>query len=115
MKQNIKPNLSSNRVYRKMLKKSLKKKSTNDKNLIMVKNFLMSNWYILLISSFILFILYLKFKENKKKKEKFDFEEKNKQNIEDSLDKATDSDIKDYQIFQRNAPNISDNIPKYIF
>jgi hypothetical protein len=115
MKQNIKPNLISNRVYQKMLKKSLKKKSTNEKNLIMVKDFLISNWYILLISVFVLFILYLKYKENKKKKEKFEFEEKNKNNIETSLDRATNANITDYQIFQRNGPNVSNNIPKYIF
>ena len=115
MKQNIKPNLISNRVYRKMLKNSLKKKSTNEKNLIMIKEFLKSNWYMLLISVFVLFILYLKYKENKKQKEKFEFEEKNKKNIEDSLDRATNADIADYQIFQRNGPNLNTNIPEYIF
>jgi hypothetical protein len=115
MKQNIKPKLISNRIYRKMFKKNLKIKSTNDKNLIIVKDFLKSNWYILLISSFLLFILYLKYKENKKIKEKFDFEEKNKQNIEESLDKATEANISDYQIVQRNGPKLSNNIPEYIF
>jgi len=109
----MKPALISNRVYRKMFKKSLKKPSSNDKQLITVKEFLTSNWYILIISFFVLFILYLKYQENRKKKEEFKFEDK--KNIETSLERATTADIADYQIFQRNGPNLRNDIPEYIF
>ena len=36
-------------------------------------------------------------------------------NIETSLDRATNVDIADYQIFQRNGPNLNNDIPEYIF
>lgn len=59
----IEPKLIEKRLLKKILKKKYKNKNTNMKILSSTKSFLVSNWYFILIISFIVFLMYLKRKE----------------------------------------------------
>lgn len=109
MNTNIKPDLIAKKVIRKLQKKHFKNQSKTEKVLTISKNFLINNWYILLIFAFVCFLLYLKYDENKKKKE-------NMQNV--NIEKVVNSkprSILDFQQIQRVSPNVSTNIPKYLY
>lgn len=109
MKQNIKPMLISNKFLKKLQKKHFKSQTKIQKFISNSKSFLINNWYILLIISFVCFLLYLKYVENKKKKEHME-----NININEIIEKKPRS-ILDYQQVQRVSPNISKKVPKYLY
>ena len=64
-KINIEPKLIEKKILRKMIAKSYKKKRFNQKILLDIKNFVIINWYYLLIVGLIIFILYLRWNDKK--------------------------------------------------
>ena len=109
MKQNIKPMLISNKCLKKLQKKHFKSQTKTQKLLSNSKSFLINNGYILLIISFVCFLLYLKYVENKKKKEHME-----NINIKEVIEKKPRS-VLDYQQVQRVSPDISKKVPKYLY
>lgn len=59
----IEPKLIDKRLLKKLFKKKYKNKNTGEKIFYNLQTFLIQNWYIVLIISFIIFILYLRRKE----------------------------------------------------
>ena len=109
MNTNIKPDLIAKKVIRKLQKKHFKNQSQTEKVLTISKDFLVNNWYILLIFAFVCFLLYLKYDENKRRKE-------NMQNV--NIEKVVNSkpkSILDFQQIQRVSPNVSTKMPKYLY
>lgn len=107
MKENIQPDLIARKVIKKLNKKHFKNQSKSEQLMSTSKLFLINNWYILLILSFICFLLYLKYDENKKKKE----------GLSNTNIKKTESikSLNDFQQIQRVAPDVNNLIPKYLY
>ena len=107
MKENIQPDLVARKVMKKLNKKYFKNQSKSEQLISTSKLFLINNWYILLILSFISFLLYLKYDENKKKKEGLSNTKIKKEN--------TNKNLNDFQQIQRVAPDVNNLMPKYLY
>lgn len=107
---NLKPNLINNKMLKKLIKKEFNKKSFGQQKYNLFTQFIKNNWYILLIASFILFVLYLKYQDTNIHIEKFNNSKKEKKKI-----KPINKNLLNYQFTQRNGPDLNENIPKYIF
>ena len=110
---NQKPKLINNKMLKKLIKKEFNKKSFGQQKYNLFTQFIKNNWYILLIASFIFFVLYLKYHDKNKHVE--DFNNNKKQKKIKHTDKHTNKNLLDYQYTQRNGPDLDNNIPKYIF
>ena len=122
MNINIKPKLITDKIYKKLLKNEFKKKTYSNNIINYSKEILLNNWYILIILSFVFFILYLRFKENKNKKNIKETEKlNNTENIDhtENIDNKLNSENKilineSTDDFLNNYQNIDRVIPKFI-
>ena len=108
MKHNIKPDLVARKVIKKLRKKHFKNQSKSEQFISNSKMFIFNNWYILLILSFICFLLYLKYNENKERKENMENVKKN--DVEYKVKSTFD-----FSQVQRVAPDVNNNMPKYLY